>query len=96
VTGPIGGCVWTAKADYESYGIGETVVYCYSVTQPMYVRIVAFRPDGSSVSVADRFDSGTGACIGPYQASVPYGLRSVSMYGGPAYQLLSTTHFYVR
>jgi hypothetical protein len=96
VTGPVGGCVWTAKADFGVYETGESVVYCYSISQPMQVRIIAFRPDGSTISIADRFDTGAGACIGPYQAALPRGLRSVAMYGGPDYQALSATHFYVR
>ncbi len=95
-TGQPNGCVWTARDDYLTYTVGEPVVYCYTVTQPMYVRIVAQRPDGSVTTITDHFDPGTGACIGPYQASFPLGLRTISMYGGPGYQLLSQTHFYVR
>ena len=92
----VAGCVWTAKADYQTYSLGEPVVYCYSVNGPTSVRIVATRPDGSNVLVADRFDPGIGACVGPYQASYPVGLRSVAMYGGPSFFPLSTTHFFVR
>ncbi len=94
--GSVVGCVWTAKADYQTYALGEPVVYCYSVSQSTDVRIVATRPDGSNLLVADRFDPGTGACVGPYQANYPVGLRSVAMYGGPSFLPLSTTHFYVR
>jgi hypothetical protein len=66
------------------------------VSQAANVRIVATRPDGSNVLVTERFDPGTGACVGPYQASIPVGLRLVAMYGGPSFFPLSTTHFYVR
>jgi len=90
------GCVWTGKADFDSYSIREPVIYCYQVTQPMQVRIIATKPDRTIVTVTDRFDPGTGACIGPYEANVPFGLRTVAMYGGPSMQLLSETHFFVR
>jgi hypothetical protein len=90
------GCVWTGKADYDWYSVSEAVVYCYSVSQPMHVRIVAFKPDGSVVVVAERFDPGSGGCIGPFQAFFPLGWRTVSLYGGPFGHLLSQTHFAVR
>lgn len=92
----VAGCVSTPRGDYASYGVGETVYYCYDVTGPTNVRIVAFKPDGSQLVVVDGFDNGTGGCIGPYQANVPYGLRTVQLLGGPYLQQLAQTHFYVR
>jgi hypothetical protein len=62
----------------------------------MNVRIVATKPDGSQLLVFNGFSEGMGACIGPYQANVPLGFRTVELFGGPDFQLLSETHFYVR
>ncbi|MPZ49948.1 MAG: hypothetical protein GEU75_11755 [Dehalococcoidia bacterium] len=92
----LSGCVWTGRGDYDTYDIGETVNYCYYVSQPTDVRIVATKPDRTSLVVIDGFVNGTGACLGPFQANTPRGLRSVRMYGGPDGELLSETHFYVR
>jgi hypothetical protein len=90
------GCIWHVKPDFDTYAIREPVLYCYLVTQPMHVRIIASKPDRTIVTVTDQFDPGTGACIGPYEANFPLGLRTVSMFGGPGLQLLSDTHFFVR
>ncbi|MPZ50848.1 MAG: hypothetical protein GEU75_16375 [Dehalococcoidia bacterium] len=91
----IAGCVWTAKPDFASYAVGETVAYCYWVNQAMNVRIVVTKPDGTKLVVIDRFDEGIGACVGPYQAAEPLGLRIVQLYGGPGDPLLAETHFLV-
>jgi hypothetical protein len=72
------------------------VDYCYFVSQPTDVRIVAAKPDGTSLVIVDGFVSGPGACIGPYQANVPLGLRTVQMFGGPDMRLLAETHFFVQ
>ena len=88
-------CVTTAKDDFGSYQVSETVFYCFAINQPMNVRIVTTKPDGSQLLVFNDFFDGAGACIGPYQANVPLGLRTVDLFGGPDFQLLSETHFYV-
>lgn len=92
----LSGCVWTLKPDFATYSIGEIVHYCYFVSQPANVRIIATKPDGTALVIADGFVSGPGACVGPYQANVPSGLRSVAMYGGPDMRLLAETHFFVQ
>jgi len=92
----LAGYVWTPKADYGSYAVGERVDYCYSINQPADIRIVATRPDGTTFTVIDGYVSGPAACIGPYSAGSPLGLRSVSMYEGAANVLLAESHFYVR
>jgi hypothetical protein len=88
-------CVTTAKDDFGSYQVSETVFYCFAINQPMNVRVVTTKPDGSQLLVFNGFFEGAGACIGPYQANVPLGLRTVDLFGGPDFQLLSETHFYV-
>src|SRR5262249_39763031 len=92
----IAGCVSTPRGDFASYGVGETVFYCYDVTGPATIRIVAFKPDATQLVVLEGFDNGSGGCIGPYQANVPYGLRTVQLLGGPYMQPIAQTHFYVR
>jgi hypothetical protein len=93
----LAGCVWTPNApDFGSRAVGDTVFYCYAVSQPTNVRIIAHKPDGTALLVLDGFVSGPGACIGPFQANVPLGLRTVSMFAGPGLQLVSQTHFSVR
>ncbi len=94
--GSPGGCVWTARPDYDTYFVGDTVVYCFSTSQAGFLRLVVTKPDGSSLVVFNGYDPGSGACIGPFQAYLPPGLRLVSLYGGASYQLLAQTHFYVR
>ncbi len=89
-------CVWTTRPDLASFLAGEAVVYCYAVNQPMNVTIIVRKPDGTALVVIDRFDLGTGACIGPYQAAKPLGLRVVDLYGGPDHELLSETRFFVQ
>jgi hypothetical protein len=96
VAGTQGACVSTPRGDYGTYGIGEAVYYCYSAGQPSNVRVVAFKPDGTQLVVFDGFDNGAGGCVGPYQANVPLGQRTVQLLGGPYYQVLATTHFYVQ
>ena len=92
----VSGCVWTTKPDFATYAVGEIVTYCFFVSQPADVKIIATKPDGSSILVVDGLVSLPGACVGPYQANVPLGLRTVRMYGGPDFQLLSETHFFVQ
>ncbi len=96
VPGLVAGCVWTLKGDNASYALGETVEYCYSVSQPMNVRIATTRPDGTQVVVVNGFDNGSGACVGPYVAGLPLGWRTVDMFGGPFLQPLWETHFLVQ
>src|SRR5581483_7493837 len=45
----LSGCVWTMKPDFATYAIGERVDYCYFVSQPTDVRVVATKPDGTSL-----------------------------------------------
>ena len=93
----VSACVSTPRGDFGSYSVGEAVYFCYSTGQPSNVRIVAFKPDGTQLVVLDTYDgSGAGGCVGPYQANVPLGLRTVEPLGGPYYQVLAQTHFYVR
>jgi hypothetical protein len=92
----VSGCVWTGKPDYGTYAVGEIVNYCYFVSQPTNLKIIAFKPDGSSLVIVDGLVDLPGACIGPYQANVPLGLRTVQMYGGPEFRLLAETHFFVQ
>jgi hypothetical protein len=89
-------CVTAGKDDFGSYQVGETVFYCFAVNQPMNVSIVTTKPDGSQLQVLNGFSEGIGACIGPYQANLPLGIRTVEFSGGPDFQLLSETHFDVR
>src|SRR5439155_26807137 len=90
----VGGCVTVDPF----LRFGEPVVVCYSVTQPMFVRIVVFRPDGTSYEVVDGFDDGRGDCLSPGRAGFPHGTRTVFMYGGlqSASQLFEQTSFTVR
>jgi hypothetical protein len=92
----VSGCVWTARPDYGVFEVGEIVNYCFFVSQPAEVKIIAFKPDGSALLIVDGFVDKPGACVGPYQANVPRGLRTVRMYGGPDFLLLDETHFYVQ
>jgi hypothetical protein len=92
----LSGCVWTLKPDFAAYAIGEIVNYCYFVSQPTNIRIVATKPDGTSLVIVDGYVSGPGACIGPYQANVPLGMRTVQIFGGPDMRLLAQTHFFVQ
>jgi hypothetical protein len=79
---PYGGCVYTARGDNAVYALGESVTICYTVTQPMYVRIVVQRPDGSSSVALDAYDHGTGGCLAPLATGLPPGQRTVTMYAG--------------
>jgi hypothetical protein len=90
----VGGCVTVDPF----LRFGAPVVFCYSVTQPMFVRIVVFKPDGTSYEVVDGFDDGRGDCVSPGAAGFPPGPRSVFMYGGlqSASQLFDQTSFTVR
>jgi hypothetical protein len=88
-------CVTTEAGDYGAFDVGDTVFYCFAVREPGYVRVVTTKPDGSHIIVYNNF-ANTGACVGPYEAAVPLGLRTVDLYGGPGMQLLSETHFFVR
>ena len=45
--------------------------------------------------VLDGFVNATGACIGPFQAAEPLGLRTARLYGGRERRLLAETHFVV-
>jgi hypothetical protein len=92
----LAGCVTTTRGDFAAYSIGDAVVYCYAINQPMNVRVVATRPDATQIVITNGFDSGAGGCVGPFQANVPLGLRTVTLFGGPANQLLAETHFFVR
>ncbi len=56
-------CVTTAKDDFGSYQVSETVFYCFASNQPMNVRIVATKPDGSQLLVFNGFFDGAGACL---------------------------------
>lgn len=87
------GCVWNERADYGVYDIGEHVNYCYYVTRPSDVRVLVDKPDGTSLVVVDGYVNATGACLGPFQAWYPEGLRTVRLYGDG--RLLDVTHFYV-
>jgi hypothetical protein len=93
-SGRLSGCLWTSRPDYDTYGIGETVTYCYYVSEPTDLRIVARKPDGTSLVVLDGFVNASGACLGPFRAARPFGLRTVRMFGSG--DLLDETHFYVR
>jgi hypothetical protein len=90
----VGGCVIVSPF----LRVGEPVVFCYSVTQPMFVRIVVFKPDGTSYEVVNGFDDGRGDCLSPGAAGLPRGTRTVFMYGGlqSASQLFDQTSFTVR
>ncbi|HLF78855.1 MAG TPA: hypothetical protein VJB57_15355 [Dehalococcoidia bacterium] len=85
------GCIWTDRANY---GVGQQVVYCYRVSQPMYINIVVSKPDGSQVGVVQGYDDGRGDCIYNLYTGLPVGTRTVYMYG-PGGQLLDTTQFTV-
>jgi hypothetical protein len=94
----VGGCVTLGKGEGSVYFVGEPIVFCYAVTQPMFVRIVAFRPDGSSYVVVNGFDDGRGDCLSPGAGGFPLGTRTVFIYGGlqSTSQLLDQTAFSVR
>ncbi|HEY7269317.1 MAG TPA: hypothetical protein VH951_05785, partial [Dehalococcoidia bacterium] len=95
-SGALSGCLWTPGiADNGVVAIGTAVNYCYAISQPAQVRIIAQKPDGTALLVLDGFVSG-GACIGPFQANVPLGARTVFMFAGPSLQLVATTHFSVQ
>jgi hypothetical protein len=85
------GCVWT---DRTHYGIGQQVVYCYRVSQPMYINIVVTKPDGIQVGVVQGYDDGRGDCIYNLYTGAPSGVRTVRMYG-PNNVLLDTAQFTV-
>jgi hypothetical protein len=84
-------CVWTDRA---TYGVGQQVVYCYRVSQPMYINIVVTKPDGSQVGVVQGYDDGRGDCIYNLYTGLPLGTRTIYMYG-PNGQLLDTAQFTV-
>jgi hypothetical protein len=90
-----GGCLWQAKGDYGSYNLGESVYYCYSINQPMDLRIVAHKPDGSSTTLLAGFTDASGWCLPALVAGAPPGPRNVDLLG-PQNQLLDQTHFIVR
>jgi hypothetical protein len=90
------GCLWTSLPDYATYEVGAVVTYCYYVSEPADLRIVVRKPDESTLVVLDGFVNASGACLGPFQANTPRGLRTVSLYGGSSRELLDRTHFYVR
>jgi hypothetical protein len=92
----LSGCVWTLRPDFATYVSGEIVHYCYFVSQPSFVRIVATKPDGTSLVVIEGFEGSSGACVGPFLAAPPFGLRTVVMYGGPDMRVLDETHFFVQ
>jgi hypothetical protein len=87
------GCVWTDVGDWGSYDIGDNVTYCYYPTQPAEVQVIATKPDDTTLLVASGYANATTACIGPFQAWHPSGLRTVRFYGDG--RLLDVKHFYV-
>ena len=88
-------CLWTERPDYDTYNLGELVNYCFFISLPADIRIVATKPDGQAVLV-EGFVNGTSGCAGPFQAAEPLGLRTVRLYAGPGLILAAETHFYVR
>jgi hypothetical protein len=108
---PPAGCVWTQKGEGSSYAIGEPVVYCYYVNQPMWVHIVATLPGGGQIEVLPWIqDNGQGGCAtygganDPFgnaflirTAAQPSGGRTGYLYGGVVSPggLLDTTTFTV-
>jgi hypothetical protein len=90
----VGGCVTVDPL----LRLGQPVVVCYAVTQPMFVHIMAIKPDGTSYDVVNGFDDGRGDCVSPGPAGFPFGTRRVFMYGGlqSASQLFDQATFTVR
>jgi hypothetical protein len=88
-------CLWTERPDYDTYFAGELVTYCFFISLPADIRIVATKPDGQ-VLLVEGFVNGTSGCAGPFQAAEPAGLRTVRLYAGPALILAAETLFYVR
>ena len=95
VIGNVTGCVTTTQA---VYAIGQTVTFCYSVSQPLFVRIEVRRPNGTNFSAVNGFDDGTGGCVASGAAGFPLGVRTVSMFGGlqSANQLLDQAQYSVQ
>jgi hypothetical protein len=46
--------------------------------------------------VIEGFEGSSGACVGPFLAAPPFGLRTVVMYGGADMRVLDETHFFVQ
>jgi hypothetical protein len=91
----LSGCIWTARQDFATYAVGETVTYCYFVSQPGHIRVLVEKPDGILL-VMDAVVAAASGCVGPFQANLPEGIRSVKMFDGTAGQLLDETHFTVK
>lgn len=67
--------------DRSSYTVGQSVTVCYTMPfgLPAHVNIGITYPDGTSKTVLDSVDDGTGGCLPPGTAADPAGTRHLHM-----------------
>lgn len=85
--------IWTNRGDGASYFINEAITVCYSVSAPMYIRIVDILANGSQQTFLQGNDDGRGDCL-PAQVTPPSGLERLVIYGASGAS--DSTYFYVR
>jgi hypothetical protein len=64
------------KTDKLFYRVGELLQLCYTVSQPLYIRITDFTPDGQSRVLIEGMDDGRGDCR-QYQVTPPLGSERI-------------------
>lgn len=67
--------------DRPTYTVGQPITVCYTMPLglPAHVNITLTRPDGTSGTVLDGDDDGTGGCLPPGTAADPAGTRHLHM-----------------
>ena len=85
--------IWTDRGEGSSYFINEAIRVCYSVSAPMYIRILDILANGSQQVLLQGNDDGRGDCI-PARVTPPTGLERIIIYGANGSS--DSTSFYVR
>lgn len=68
--------IWVEPKGQVSFRIGDPVTICYSVSRPVYVKILACRENQSCMTVLKGQDDGTGDCL-PWTVGSPAGQRTL-------------------